>query len=588
MRFSFQLSRKWRERLRRWGRTTLSWVTYPYFIIVGVVNWFIALIVSAWHTRHFRYLLQGFPALFAAAGVAVAGVFVANSIAQEQRANLAKDYLMQAGDAWRKAASFTDADDKDKSKRREQLGMARTYMEKAISLEGGERDDLKYFLALVLEQSALLGYPEDYEHCRAIMYKLAPESSNGYQMAHLWRAIHLASNFAMEPVVVAAMENHLTRAYEIGKSDPDSLLAQESAYHLSNLLVGQQRYAEAIPLLEKTEGKIPRQRLILGSVYEAVGRHDDAMKMFQSAEKYFQYEADKKVDNKEARLYWGRALMAQQKYEQALEAYQKGVVVNKDPRFLLDASEAYRFWELKLAADPKSKLSDRLSLVQKGLQALPSNFQLLARLYAFSTMKGPEAEEAQKQIREMLANGIQEPILYFIMGSHAYTEGRTDEAKNYWQMSYAKDPTFSTVANNLAWFLAHDQKNPEPEKALKMIEQVIAQRPDIPNYYGTRGQILVKLKKHAEAMPDLLKGLKAQPEDLGLNEAIAEAYEVTGDRTMAEVHRKKIVILKEKAAKEKLDAPKLPTLPKELEKPKPEDPKPELPKTKIGEIPPTN
>ena len=152
-------------------------------------------------------------------------------------------------------------------------------------------------------------------------------------------------------------------------------------------------------------------------------------------------ETEKKLDNKDAWRNLGRALVAeaqlaegpeaQKKFKQAVDAFEKVIVYTKDQSFLYDASETYRLWEAKLALDPTSKLGDRLGLIQNGLAALPANPKLLGRLYEISNKKGPEAEEAQTQIRDMLSYGVQEPILYFIMASHAYNEGRKDDAKRY-------------------------------------------------------------------------------------------------------------------------------------------------------------
>lgn len=564
MRFSFQLSRRWRERLHHWWRTIAAYVTYPWFMLVGAVNWVIALVARAWSTRHFRYLIQGFPALFALGGVAVAGAFVATGQSQEYRANLAKEYLARASEEYRLAGRYTE--EKDKSKQLEHLGVARVYIEKALSLEGGDRDDLKYQLALVLEQSGNL------EHSRAIMYKLAPDTANGFAGAHLWRANHFVKNFALEPPVLAAIENHYSRAYEIGKSEPDNNVSNAAAYFLSNMLVNTGRLNEAIPLLEKIEDRIPIQRLTLGDAYSRVNRQVDADKMYKSAEKHFRNLAEKKLDDKESRMYLAQALMRQQKFEEAVEVLHKGTVVTKDPRFMFELSEAFRFWERKLASEPNSKLNDRLGLIQKGVQYYPANVQLLARLHEFSTMVGPEGEEASKQIDKLISDGVADAIIYFIKGSFEFRYGNIELARDYWEKAYQRDPTFNFILNNLAWLLAHDEKRPDVDRAMEMIEKVIAQQPNIPNFIGTRGQIRVKKKLYKEAIPDLLRGLQAQPYDLNLNRAAAEAYEATGDRKMAELHNKKIAEITEREAKQKLDAPAKPLIPSEIQTPKPGDP----------------
>ncbi len=577
MRFSFQMSRKWRERLNRWTGGTLSYILYPYFMLVNAVSWCVAVLVHAWHSRHFRYLVQGFPALFATALVILAGVFVATGRAQERRSNLAKDYLGQAGESWKRAASYTGTTDADKAKRRELLGTARTFVEKALALEGGDRDDYKYYLAQLVFQMG------DVEHCHAIMYKLAPDDVNGFAPAHLWRGQMLVEQFGLRsPIATVAVERHFTRAYESSKNEPDGQGMYTAALALANFFVVQGKYKEALPYLEKVEEKYPVHRLSLGNAYRNLGRPKDAEKMFQSAEKHFRDKTAQKIDDKDSRLRWGMALMALEKYPEVVEAMHKGVVMTQDTDFLQMVCEAYRLWELKLSKDPASRLDVRLDLIQKGIQAWPKNTALLARLHAISTTNTPEGEKAKQEIEKMIGDGKgpQAPVLYYLLGSYAFNQGRLDEARRYWEMCYNLDQTFALAANNLAWMLIHDEKTPDVDRGLEMMEKIIAKFPNFPSFHGTRGEGRIKKKLYQEALPDLQKGLAASPDDLTLNQSIADCYDALGDRGLAEIHRKKVVELKEKNMKRVIEAPPAPTLPGENKDGVPETPNKDKDKVK--------
>ncbi len=583
MRFSFQMSRKWRERLNRWTGGTLSYILYPYFMLANAVSWFVALLIQSWHSRHFRYLVQGFPALFATALVILAGVFAATGRAQERRSNLAKDYLGQAAECLNRARNYTGTTDADKATRRELLGTARTFVEKALALEGGDRDDYKFHLATIVLQMG------DLEHCKAIMYKLAPDNANGYAPAHIWRGQMLIEEFALRsPIATTDIERHFTRAYESSKNEADSQAMYAAAFSLANFFVVQRKYKDALPYLEKVEEKYPEMRLTLGNVYQNLGRPNDAQKLYQSAEKHYRNKTEQKVDDKDSRLRWGMALMAQEKYSETIEAMHKGVVMTQDMDFLQIVAEAYRLWELKLSQDPASRLDTRLDLIQKGIQAWPKNRSLLARLHAISTTNTPEGEKAKQEIEKMIADGKgpQAPILYYFLGSYAYNQGRLDEARRYWEMCYNLDQTFALAANNLAWMLIHDEKSPDVDRGLEMIDKIIVKYQNFPSFHGTRGEGLTKKKKYKEALPDLQKALAAQSDDLTLHESIAECYEALGDRGLAEIHRKKVAELKEKNMKRTIEAPPAPSLPGETKDGVPETPgKPPI-KDKGSEKPP--
>ena len=119
-----------------------------------------------------------------------------------------------------------------------------------------------------------------------------------------------------------------------------------------------------------------------------------------------------------------------------------------------------------------------------------------------------------------------------------------------------------------------------------MIERVIAADPQQAIFYGTRGQIRTKMKMYKEAEADLKKGLQVRPNDIGLNQAMAEVYKGIGDRTMAELFRKKVGELKELEKQLKND-PNRTNVPDEFQNPKPEEPKP-APATDPGGNKPPN
>ena len=71
------------------------------------------------------------------------------------------------------------------------------------------------------------------------------------------------------------------------------------------------------------------------------------------------------------------------------------------------------------------------------------------------------------------------------------------------------------------------------------MEGVLKRQPDDARFRETRGQVLVKLGRHQEALPDLEAGLTVINGNAGLHRALAETYHELGDAVRAAEHRRR-------------------------------------------------
>jgi predicted Zn-dependent protease len=93
-------------------------------------------------------------------------------------------------------------------------------------------------------------------------------------------------------------------------------------------------------------------------------------------------------------------------------------------------------------------------------------------------------------------------------------------------------------ANNLAWLLAAGEK-PDLPRALTIINQVLERWPGEPLYRETRGEILVKLQRWKDALPDLQGATVVKPDDAKLHKMLAETYEHLDAPGLAAEHRRR-------------------------------------------------
>ena len=537
MNFRGSKSRRWRDLWSRWQQRLVNAFVTPWTTVVRWCSAFVQAIGTAWNTRQLRYMIQGFPAVFATVGAIV----LALNVAAKDRANLASDYYAEAGRA------LTN----------QQFELARTYCEKAISL-GGPEPEYRFFLVLALTSQAEKK-PETKQqqlnHAFAIVKTLAPDDRTVYPPAHEWMGEFIERYAPLNDNTVRIMERQFTRAYTGGlERDPKKFAEtiKKASERLAHLYMLTGRPAEAEKHLLRGMDSNPIFKVWLGKYYKSKNRNEEAQRMFNSAIEAFRKKLETEPDDLDARMGLVQALLDQDQSDEALKELETGLTLKPSEfQYTQAIANIFAAKEIELSRKPDASIEARLFLIQSGLQRVPANRILLQRLIQLSEMQGEDGEKAKKAMQAMLADGKAAPILHFLLGQRAYREEKFDDARSHWEQAYKLDPKFGWVANNLAWMMAQpkdvDQKT--LEAALEIINSTIKQMGNIAPLYGTRGEILVKLGKYNEAIPDLKIGIQATRDSLSLHEAILLAYEKTGNTTWADVHRKKVEELRAKNVK---------------------------------------
>jgi Flp pilus assembly protein TadD len=122
-------------------------------------------------------------------------------------------------------------------------------------------------------------------------------------------------------------------------------------------------------------------------------------------------------------------------------------------------------------------------------------------------------------------------------------------------------PNSTVVLNNLAYTMSQGEDADLP-KALTLIDEAIAKLPEPkPQYYDTRGNILLKMERWADAIPPL-EAISNEPAlGLAAHQGLAICYEKLGNEELARVHR----VIAANLAGEK-PAPETPEKPEAIEK----------------------
>jgi tetratricopeptide (TPR) repeat protein len=454
-----------------------------------------------WLSRRGRYLLQGLPAVLAAA---TAIVFL---VLKESRGEQINQYRAVA------ATAFQAGD----------YPLARIACERLVLLDDGQ-PEFRYLLAVteMAQGNLARGAP--------LMDGLAPMDRAGYAPAHMWLARALLAG-AANPESLRAAEVHLRRGLEEWPNDLEIQGLMGRLY----LATGRPEPAEAHLLRAATA--YPEIELDLARLYTGQKKRELARVHGQRAQRLFRERAMARIDDHEARLNWAEADIVLGDFPAAVTVLQEGLNLASNPRFQAALGRAYLLWSDEVGRTPKGDPGERLALLEKAMPYEGASPAVLDRLVAIAKINGPEADKSRATLRGLLAEGKSPALVHLALGLDAQERGKVDEARRHYEQAHQLAADMPLIMNNLAWTLARATP-PDLPRALELVEAALARVPNQPRFRDTRGQILMKMGRWKEALADLEAALPVLTNSADLHRALAETYEHLGMAEMAAEHKR--------------------------------------------------
>jgi tetratricopeptide (TPR) repeat protein len=387
----------------------------------------------------------------------------------------------------------------------------------------------QYRLALVLDRLGERG------RARALMERVAPLGASdkpGYAPAHLWQGHELLHRSQRSPREQRDAEAHLLHALE-GPSrwaDVHVLLGQLYA------LTGRAREAESH--LDKVVGERPELLLTLAAACAAQGKENQARARAREALNVFGTRVGVQPDDREARLHWAAAALFLEDFPRAEAILREGLDREDAAEFRRALARVYLAWHDSSGAALAPDAGGRLGLLELGLRQDPTNRALFDRLERHLAGAGAQAESARAALVSLLADGRATASAHFLLGLDAWRHGRGDEARFHWETAHEQAPEVVAFANNLAWALA-SAPDPDLNRALDLIDAALRRSPAMPALRGTRGRVLVRMKRWREGLADLEAALAAEGDTPELRHDLAVAYDALGLPEPAAEHRRR-------------------------------------------------
>ena len=280
----------------------------------------------------------------------------------------------------------------------------------------------------------------------------------------------------------------------------------------------------------------PERLLAYGNLLREVGRGQQAEAVFRQAAVYYQERALDDPGDVAAYRALAFAHVNGGSPASAVRALRAGMAGSATPDPVLAAmlAELLARDAARLGAGRSGEAVEKL---QEALKLAPRSKMALMKLAGLAAGGDAAADAA---LDDLLAGGSATGVVHLAAGLRAGGKGDDDGALFHFGRAFDLDPSLAEAANNFAYMLARGSK-PQPERALEIMNDLVARFPDVPTFRDTRGGILVILGRPEEAVVDLERALSGgMAGNRGLHLALAKAYEDLGRGNLAAAHRRRV------------------------------------------------
>ena len=360
-----------------------------------------------------------------------------------------------------------------------------------------------------------------------IMRGLAPEDKQGYGPAHLWFAKKIIESEAVDTESLTIAISHLihARGTERESGEVDFLLA--TCYWATS------SYEESLQALSEAARRNP-------AYYHNLFRACQQAKLIPAASTAAKLAADYLkpivVENpldREARQKYVECQVWLDEFKIAEATLRQGIEVDPDGAWHKVLAKAY-LAQFRQTRSEGLGLADLLSFLEKAIAADSESAEALKELTNFGLNDG--SEKIDSILENVLTSGRHTAVVHFILGSRQFQRG--ESGLLHMKQAYQLDNNLVFAANNLAYQETLNEEG-DFEAGLNLISEVLKKFPDNHAFHETRGQLLTRLERFAEALGELEFALAKFPNDQRLHESLSLCYQKLGQSSLARRHSEK-------------------------------------------------
>jgi Flp pilus assembly protein TadD len=330
----------------------------------------------------------------------------------------------------------------------------------------------------------------------------------------------------------------LARIYREEKDD----LAISNLY--ADYLMAAERFADAVPVLDDLSRGQPMRGLQAAAISRSLSNEADAEIFAERCLEKVSKMSEEDPANSTLALSVAQNQLFLQRYSEAIDTLNRAV-----PRAKTDAErqqlhqalgDGVVAWVGYIESTPIESLRERLrvlQLLQMAVMVAPNNPRVMAMVADHVLATADETNEEVSAVREALIAGSSPAIAHFIQGTAALVKDDVESATMHLKFAAELMPNSGAIMNNLAVALT-SRGDENLEQAFKFANAAVENTRDAaPHFYETRGQILFRLKRYLEAVPDLERALAHPDLASKAHESLAACYAELGEEELSELHR---------------------------------------------------
>ena len=312
----------------------------------------------------------------------------------------------------------------------------------------------------------------------------------------------------------------------------------------ADYLIAGQRLADAVPLLDQLARYQPMRGLQAAAISRQLGNTEQAERFGERTLTDLSQRLEDDPTNAMLALAVARSQLFLHRYEEAVQTLQTAVrraKTDEDRQQLSQATgDAIVAWVAFLDDSSNETPAGRvhtLRMLQAALRVAPNNPRVLTLIADHVLATAGEQDKQVETLRQSLIEGSSPGISHFIQGTAALMNDDADKATMHLKIAAKTLPNSGAILNNLAVAMTA-REDANLQQALTISETAIEQTPNpTPHYYETRGQILYRMQRYVDAIPDLERALSVPQLAPKAHESLAECYAQLGEESLSEQHR---------------------------------------------------
>ena len=350
----------------------------------------------------------------------------------------------------------------------------------------------------------------------------------------------LENSFDLSNVSTWTEQQHTSfRALVANAVDQRNKSAVDSAQlRLASYLTQMGATREAVQIVQELASRAPKLNLIGVGLALQCEDKDLAVRFANGAIKYLEQFLSANPSAVQERIDLAKTLVFLDREQDAARVLKDGIGLTKDESLKDGVADVLVHYANRIGKDGDSTLVQRLQVIRNAMDYSPNNQSVIDAIIAIvldcKDKKGNQVEELRKSIIE----GAAPEATHFIQGTLALLNGDHATALNHLKIAQSTGVNTPGLLNNMAMALQSTNDPAKVEQALELSISANNLLENHPYLRDTRGQILLKLKRYNEAIPDLEFALRSPELASNVHASLAAAYTALGQSDLAEEHRK--------------------------------------------------